>query len=158
MQMLANCFAPAQLADPDCPRTKKGTVRKHSNPNHPSCLFVRKSKDNMQWLIEHCRALIDEKHRRYPKGGTHFALYMLQWVEKNIDQARVPNGDLTDFSVAIKEDKKCRQVPGFDKLPVVEQYKLYYIHDKVEIARWFSVDQIPNWWPYNKLDFVVNQK
>jgi hypothetical protein len=36
-QELSNCYTLEQLADPSCPRTKKGTPRKHSYPHHPCC-------------------------------------------------------------------------------------------------------------------------
>lgn len=156
VQLLATCFSLDRLAAPDCPRTLTGKVRGHFNPKHPSALFVRKSKLNMLWLLEHCQAMIDEKHRRYPKGGTHFAIHMLNWVIANMDKdAEVPEGDLTDFIPAISVDAVCRQkCADFNSLDSVSQYKQYYIHDKVDIAVWPTIGDVPDWWPYDKVKFI----
>jgi hypothetical protein len=58
--------------------------------------------------------------------------------------SHVPNGSLTNFPVAISEDKKCRSVDVFDSLQTYEKYRLFYIHDK-PFAKWEKGRGKPDW-------------
>lgn len=136
-QMLTNCFSAERLSRNDCPRTMMGTIRKYSHYNHPCSIWVRKSKDNMVWLIEHSLELCNEKLRRYPDKKDHFARTFLNWAKLNIEDALVEaDNQLYNFPLAIADNCKCRTVKGFSILPRIEQYRLYYIHDKQHIAHW----------------------
>ena len=77
-QILATCFSLERLAEQDCPRTIKGTPRKHFNPKHPSCVWAKKSTGNMDWLIMHTLALLEEKKYRYPDSPRHCNLHFLE--------------------------------------------------------------------------------
>lgn len=150
-QLLANCFTKEQLSHPDCPRNKRGEIRGHFNPKHPSCIFTTYSKANMRWVIDHAQAIFQEHYERYPLKR-HFAHDFLDWVIQNINISSVPDGPLTEFTVAIREDKNCRKVPGFNSLPVIEQYRLYIIYDK-PFAVWPN-GKCPYWMP--QLDTVID--
>lgn len=130
--MLTYCFTAEQLNF--APKTKSGTVRKQgkSHRNHPVSKFIRQSKSNMYWAIEHAYYLDEERlWRSNNTKNPHWDTQFLDWVVNNIDDSVVPDGPLTDFAVAIGPDKICRQrIKEFDKLPVVEQYHQYYIWDK----------------------------
>lgn len=141
-QILSNCFTLERMAQPDCPRTQKGTARKHSYPHHPCCKWVKESTANMDWVIQHTQELFNEYTRRH--GKHHFTESFLNWVIDNVDDAIVPEGDLTPFPVAINQDAKCRAVAGFDTKPVFEQYRLFYKYDK-PFAKWEKGQAQPNW-------------
>lgn len=143
-QILATGFSLDRLAASDCPRTQKGTPRKHFNPKHPSCVWARQSTGNFDWLILHTLALLEEKKYRYPNSPDHFCAGFVDWVVDNLDDAEVPHGEQTEFSVAISEDSKCRQDPSFNLTDVVNKYRLYYIYDKT-FATWTRRQQ-PDWY------------
>lgn len=134
-QMLANCFPHTILSQIACPKTQTGNARKHSHYAHPCSIWARRSKTNMRWLIEHTENIFEEKYNRYPKGGRHFCHDFLDWVKNNLKYALVPSGDLTTFAIAINDKCKCRAIGGFDSMTRIEQYRLYYIHDK-SFATW----------------------
>lgn len=100
----------------------------------------------MQWLIDHAEAIFQEKYRRYPKAGRHFAHDFLDWVKDNFNQSIVPEGPFTQFTVAISADKFCRMQPGFYYCDVQHKYQSYIIHDK-PFAIWPTIDDIPPWYP-----------
>lgn len=132
---MSQCFSLDRLAATDCPRTQKGTPRKHFNPNHPSNKWARATRGNMLWILDYSFYLLDEKYKRYPESGRHFCHSFFEWVELNFDDSIAPSGPLQNFSVAISDGTstpraKCRQIAGFDSLTPVEQYRLYYKYDK----------------------------
>lgn len=154
-QLLATCFSLDRLAAPDCPRTEKGSPRKHFNPKHPSCLFTMYNRSNMQWVIDHAQAIFEEKYRRYPSGGRHFTHNFLDWVIANINDSHVPNGELTDFLPAITENAICRRtIVNFDNLDTTEQYRYFIIFDK-HYSIWPTESDIPPWHP-NKDKYTGN--
>lgn len=134
-QMLANAFSLERLAESDCPRTQKGHPRKHGYPRHPCTLWSYRSKENFMWLIEHTKEMDKERLYRDPSKNRHFSLTFVDWCENNVDDIDFKGSGLTKFAVAISEDKKCREITGFDGLPAIDQYKLYYIYDK-PFAKW----------------------
>jgi len=122
-QMLANCFEPKHLEAIDCPRTQKGSVRKHSYFNHPCSIWVRTSKSNMRWLILHAQAMDDERMQRCKLKSTaevlpHFSSSFINWCEVNIDSSNVSEGPLTEFAQAMPDEFK-------DKDSVVAYRNLY---------------------------------
>lgn len=143
-QLLATCFPLSRLAQPDCPRTQTGNPRKHFNPKHPSSIWTRQSTGNLDWLILHAEALFDEFEFRFQKR--HFCRDFLDWVIENVDDADVPEGEQTDFSIAISDDSLCRQHISFEKACPVGKYRLYYLHDKKAFATWQKGRAQPNWY------------
>jgi len=143
-QLLATCFSLSRLAEDDCPRTQSGNPRKHFNPKHPSSIWTRTSKNNMRWLITHAAALFDEFEFRFNKR--HFCRDFLNWAAANIDDANVPEGRLTDFSIAISQDSLCREDFRFNSASSVGKYRLYYIHDKKAFAKWEKGRPAPEWY------------
>jgi hypothetical protein len=130
-QMVANCFTPETLQD--APKTKKGTPRKHSYYKHPCSIWVRDSRANLLWLLVHSLAMEEE---RIARGfNPHFSVEFLEWALDNVERSVCPEGELTEFAIAISEDMECRKVDGFDQLDRVSQYRLYYKHDK-PFATW----------------------
>lgn len=128
-QMLVHCFSDEQLKY--APLTKSGTVRKKTHANHPCSKFIRQNKENLFWALNHGYYLDEERLFRsgYTKNP-HWDIQFLKWVEKNINDSLVPDGTLTEFVIAIAEDKNCRKLPNFNQLSTVDKYRQYYIHDK----------------------------
>jgi len=141
-QILSNCFSLEALASDGCPRTQKGHPRKHSYPHHPCCKWVQESKGNFKWLLLHAKAQFEEFTVRY--GKRHFSEDFVDWACENQDLSFVSSGHMTDFPVAISEDKKCRSVDGFDALPIYGKYRLFYIHDK-PFTKWEKGRSKPDW-------------
>jgi hypothetical protein len=136
-QMLACAFRIDRLSRIDCPKTQKGLSRKHGYKNHPCTIWVRQTPSNFEWLVYHALEMNQERYYRWASSKTHFSIEFIEWCADNIDSALFEQKEkgLTKFSIAISEDKKCREIDGFDDLDRVEQYRLYYIHDK-PFAEW----------------------
>lgn len=139
-QMLANCFTLEQLQD--APFTKTGNPRKHSYYNHPSSKWVRESKVNMRWLIDHA---IELERQRILRGfNPHFSYSFILWCKDNMHRSVVPDGKMTKLSIAINEEQNCRKLPYFDSLSTVDKYRHYYVLDK-SFATWKNSQQ-PEWY------------
>lgn len=152
-QLLATCFSLNRLAEKDCPRTKTGNPRKWFNPKHPSSIWTRESTGNLDWLILHTQAMLEEKYRRYPDKGRHFCHDFLDWVIDNLDDSFVPKGKQTDFSIAISESMSCRTHPLFENGSAVDKYRLYYTHDK-HFAKWDRAVKEPDWFKDEKYKVI----
>ena len=76
-QMLANCYSQSELET--APKTKKGTVRKHSYFNNPCSIWTRKSLSNFNWLLIHALEMVQEK--MYRNGKHHFCDSFLHWCK-----------------------------------------------------------------------------
>lgn len=149
-QLLATCFDLSRLSAPDCPRTQSGTPRKWFNPKHPSALWTRYSRANMNWLIEHTFYIEEERIKRGYKP--HFSKTFLNWVCDNIQDSFVEDGDFCDVFVAINDKQKCRQIKDFDNLPTITKYRLYIKNDK-PFATW-KVNR-PFWMDLNNKEIIV---
>jgi hypothetical protein len=125
-QMMANCFDLDTLKI--APTNSLGQPRKHSYYNHPVSKWMRESLGNLFWSIDHAIAL--ESERLYRSYNPHFSMKFIHWVADNFDKSVVPDGQKTEFAVAIADQMKCRQQTNFNSLNSVEKYRLYYIHDK----------------------------
>lgn len=112
---------------------------------HPCTLWAKRSKQNMQWLVEHFKSLCIEYTLRYDKihkCQQVFGKYEDE-VNKMIDSLQ--DKGLTPFAIAIGDDMQCRQtVSDFDTLSAVDKYRLYYLLDKRRIAEWKT--KAPQWW------------
>ena len=113
---------------------------KASHIKHPSGLWCRATTANYEWLYKHFMASCKEYTRRY--GKVHATETKLAEVFKNPPK-NLPKGKQTEFAVAIAENQTCRQIPGFDKLPVVKKYQQYILNDK-PFAKWTN-RTAPKW-------------
>jgi len=157
-QMLANCFTVEQLADAACPRTKAGTVRKHSYYNHPCSKWLRVSRNNMRWLCLHALAMDVERLQRteirireeltlkerglpYNKDVAdalpvpHYCIPFINWVIDNLQYSIVPEGSLTEFAQAMPDGFKCEDS--------VQAYRNFYITGKQHLHKW--TQNKPDW-------------
>ena len=113
---------------------------KASHIKHPSGIWCRSTTANYKWLYRHFIAACNEYTHRY--GKVHLTEVKLAEVFKKPPK-NLPKGKQTEFAVAIAADQTCRQVPGFDKLSVVDKYKQYIKSDK-PFAIWSKRDK-PSW-------------
>lgn len=142
--MLQHCFSNEALEK--APRTKTGKVRKSGKGyyNHPCSVWVRETKENYMWLVEHTLEMFNERDYRWPESNPHFTKEFIEWCKNNVDETNNPNGNLTPFVVAVNPNSKCKLVKNFEKLSVTERYQLYVKHDK-DFATW-TKRQKPNWY------------
>ena len=133
-QILSNCFTDDQLAHPSCPRTQKGTVRKHSYPHHPCCKWIQESKSNMWWLIRHANSLDMERMCRWMKNNPnqtypeHFSMDFIDWCEINLKRSNVPDVPMTPFVQCMPDEYK-------NPDPVIA-YRNYYSYGKKALHKW----------------------
>jgi hypothetical protein len=125
-QMAANCFSLDVLQT--APPNSLGQSRKHSYFNHPVSKWMRQTLGNLFWSLDHAFAL--ESERLYRGYNPHFSMRFIQWVADNFDKSIVPDGDQSQFAVAIAPTMKCHQHPMFNSLDPVAKYRLYYMYDK----------------------------
>jgi hypothetical protein len=143
--MLAHAFDQSTLNHTSVPRTKTGKPRKSGKGyfNHQCTIWVRESKSNFQWLVDHTLEMFTERMYRWPNSSEHFTLNFIKWCKDNINDTVMPDKGLTPFAVAISSDSECRKTVGFNELSVVEQYREYIRKDK-DFAIW-SVREKPVW-------------
>lgn len=138
-QMAANCFDLDVLKS--APPNMLGKPRKHSYYNHPVSKWMRETIGNLFWSIDHAIAL--ESERIYRGYNPHFSMSFIRWVADNFDKSLVPDGNQTEFAVAIAPTMQCRQHPSFNDANSVNKYRLYYQFDKPFVT-WTKRDK-PNW-------------
>lgn len=144
--MLQNAFTNEQLADTGCPRTKTGKPRKAGKgySKHQCTVWVKESRENFLWLVEHALEMFNERNFRWPESNEHFTKEFILWCKDNKDKTIHTQNKLTPFAIAISADSKCRNISNFDSLPVTEQYRQYIIHDK-PFASWTKRNK-PYWY------------
>jgi len=143
--MLQNCFTNEQLEHESCPRTKTGKVRKSGKgySKHQCTLWVKESRENFLWLVNHALEMFNERNYRWVGSPEHFTKQFILWCLDNKNITQHKSNNLTSFTTAIGIDSTCRQIPGFDSLPVTEQYQRYIVHDK-PFATWTKRNK-PGW-------------
>jgi hypothetical protein len=107
---------------------------KPTHKNHPCAIWVRESRSNYLWLLEHGKALSEEYTYRYKKS--HACNRVLKEAEYAIDQIGIPNVGLTKFAQCIPDEYK--------RADVVQAYRNAYRGTKSHIAKW-SVREVPFW-------------
>jgi hypothetical protein len=143
--LLQHCFDNSTLLH--APKTQKGASRKAGGGyfNHPCAVWVRKSKENFLWLVEHALAMFDERDYRWPSSKEHFTKTFIVWCGNNANSTKFcPKGQLTEFAIAINQDMNCRKVMGFNQLSVLQQYQQYIKLDK-PFATWTKRSK-PSWY------------
>ena len=81
---------------------------KRTHYNHPCSIWIRRSRTNYQWLLDHADALCDEYAFRY--GKIHKSKSVISWCRKNVDiLTTLPNIGLTPFAQAMPAEYKLLQ-------------------------------------------------
>lgn len=140
-QMLACAAIRHGVPERKMPLTKAGTPAKGGYHYHPCSKWAGQTRSNFLWLCEHGLELCKTYTKAY--GKIHFCEKGIgQYIEL---QKYIPDGPLTPFVVAIKDDKKCRTVvSNFDHLDILAKYRLYFKHDK-KYATWNKLGNRPHW-------------
>lgn len=118
-QMLINCYPLERIAQPDCPRTKDGDVRKYSYNHHPCSKWVKESRNNFNWLLMHGFAMVNEK--LYRGGKLHFCERVFRWCHRNPPD--LPTAGFTFPALAMPEQYKSNDY--------VQSYRDYYVYNKM---------------------------
>jgi hypothetical protein len=99
--------------------------------NHPSCLWVKKSRSNYNWLVSHLIALIQQMHLR--KSTIHSMINNVQIIQ---DGAKyIPEGPLTAF-------ENCTPYKSISD--PIEAYRLCMVY------KWEHDGKVPKWSIVNK--------
>lgn len=143
--LLQHCFDNQTLLQ--APHTKKGTPRKAGKGyfNHPCAVWVRESKQNFLWLVDHALEMFNERNYRWPNSTEHFTKSFIVWCKANVDKTPYcKHNDLTPFAIAINEQSNCRKISGFDSFSTTKKYQLYIKLDK-PFATWTNRSK-PEWY------------
>ena len=104
--------------------------------NHPCSVWVRESRSNFEWLVDHAMGLADEFILRY--GKDHKSEEVIRWCSKHMAEADLPDVNLTPFAQAMPDQ--------YRRADPVEAYRAYYQGAKAEIATWKPIRGRPDWW------------
>ena len=128
------------------PDGRDNTLYSATHVNHPSAVWVRKSKENYIWLSNMLLALCGEYTYRY--GKTHkverdgLCFVLLKNIPKNIG-----NEGWSEPTPAMPDDVKVLREVATDRFEIdsIKSYHKYYIHNKVHIAKW-TKREMPLWY------------
>lgn len=135
VQILYTCL---HMTSPDLlknsPFNKAGTRRgyKMTHKNHPSCIWVRQSIHNYQWLCRLGKELCKEYTFRYKK--IHACQKHIKWLI--IQKPNLPFTIFTSPTQAMPEKYKNKNT--------VKAYRDYYIYEKKSFSQWTNRNP-PHW-------------
>lgn len=143
--MLAHAFEQELLNHPSTPKTKTGKSRRRGKGyfKHQCSVWVRESRSNFKWLVDHTLEMFDERMYRWPDSKEHFTKDFIVWCKENTHNTIMSDIGLTPFAIAIGEDCNCRTLPHFNDLSTIDKYRSYIINDK-DFADW-TRRQPPTW-------------
>jgi len=145
-QLLSLAYSLERLAGPDCPRTQKGTPRKHFNPKHPCGLWTVKDKCNWLWLLDLGFYMVEEK--KYRGGNEHYCLEFFKWCSRYPPE--LPYGNFTEPPQCMPEE--------YQQESTIEAYRDFYWYDKrLKMDLTWTERDIPLWYSYRILDGLTEQ-
>lgn len=97
---------------------------KKTHVNHPCSIWVRKSRGNYKWLVEHATEMCEEFKKRY--GKEHKSCKVVKWCAKNLPS--IKNKKRTAFALAMPEKYKNKNA--------VKAYRNFYLGEKMRFAKW----------------------
>ena len=107
---------------------------KRTHYNHPCTIWVRSSKRNYEWLIDHATEIFNEYTRRY--GKIHKSQRVLEWVKDNYSSIQFPSNALTPHIQCMPDQYKHANF--------VTAYRNFYIYEKT-FAKW-KLGNVPTWY------------
>lgn len=108
-----------------------------THPNHPSTIWIRECRENMQWAINYAFCLFFEFQRRFGTK-THKSIDKLFNLMDITDFSFLPeNGQMTDFANCARAEKL-----GIDYTHMDDVHSAYrlYLYD-----RWCNDKRKPTW-------------
>jgi hypothetical protein len=109
--------------------------------NHPASVWVRESKENMEWSIVHGLAQCEEYTKRYKRR--HASQDFIEWAEKNYQYLTFAKTTMTPLARCFGPFKELLDKEEPDTL---RAYRKFYWLDKQPFAKWVSLKAIPEWW------------
>ena len=128
---------------------------KPTHENHPCVLWAGKALQNLIYLLDLHKYLINEYHYRYPgnpdnfKKATHLSIQLHGPI---FDLKRSSTlGPIENVACAFGENPEQYWVQDENgKIDPVQSYRQYYIKDKANMANW-SPRSRPQWYPSSSL-------
>lgn len=99
---------------------------------HPCTLWLKQSKQNIEWLLRHHGALLSEYTYRY--GKEHKFNDSPQYFATKVSACQIPNAGLTPFANATP----------YKDMATIPAYRHFYRMDKAKFARW-KYTEMPDW-------------
>lgn len=103
--------------------------------NHPSCIWVKKSRENYNWLLKHTIALIDEI--KYRKNTEHSMAQNIDILIKG--SSLIPEGNITDFANCTPYKQINNSIDAY-KMTMIYKWE----HDYKQ-PKWSNRDK-PDWY------------
>jgi hypothetical protein len=109
--------------------------------NHPMSKWVRASRQNFDWTLQHAYALCDEFAYRFDKKVQHKCREYIDWIAANLPLKNLSDTGSTDWP-------RCFG-PWREKIDTSEDaiydYRRYYMMSKRHLAVW-TKREIPEWY------------
>lgn len=109
--------------------------------NHPMSKWVRDSKQNYDWTLQHAYALCDEFYYRFNKTEQHKCRSYLDWIAANLPLKNLRDFEMTDWPRCFGDYKDVVGVTS----DAVHDYRRYYMIAKRHLANW-TKREIPDWY------------
>jgi hypothetical protein len=122
---------------------------KHRHYFHPASKWARETRENFEWLLNHFEVQLDEYKIRYKRN--HDSGQYLDWIKANYRSISFSNSGLTPFARCFSSFKEQLEREEPD---TVKAYQKFYILDKIDFAKWPSIEKIPCFWPEKSVKFV----
>ncbi len=107
--------------------------------NHPMSKWVRESRQNFDWTLQHAYALCDEFTFRF--GKSHKCREYIDWIAFNLPMKNLPDIGQTDWPRCFGD---WGESIGFSD-DAIYDYRRYYMMAKRHLAVWTKRD-IPEWY------------
>jgi hypothetical protein len=114
-------------------------VSKSKFVNHPMTIWVRESRQNFDWTIQHAYALCDEFEYRF--GKRHKCRDYIDWIAMNIPIDNLENSGRTDWPRCFGNFKDDISITN----NAVEDYRNYYKIAKRHLIK-YTRREIPFWY------------
>lgn len=109
--------------------------------NHPMSQWVRRSRQNYDWTIQHAYALCDEWLYRFERDRHHKCREYLDWISANLPIHNLSNFGQTDWPRCFGQFKD--RINLSDN--AIYDYRNYYMVAKRHLAVW-TKRPIPEWY------------
>lgn len=127
-------------------------IYKMTHHNHPMAIWVRSSKENFEWTLQHGIALCEEWNWRYdhPINKEHKCMRIFRLMQKVLKQGEMigkfPETGLTVPPQCVGPVEDGYHVDGNTFAATVRAYRAYYVGAKANIAKYEKKPmRKPNW-------------
>jgi hypothetical protein len=109
--------------------------------NHPMSRWVRYSRQNFDWALQHAYSLCDEFFYRFDKIQHHKCREYIDWIAANLPMDNLPDNGQTDWPRCFGHYKETVGITN----DAVYDYRRYYMIAKRHLANW-TKRPIPDWY------------